>query len=419
MLWLTAAALPIFGFGSLITRSSVATNGLAQACLAVFLTTAMMLLVTTSFLSTRRYLRQRQLSMPGGVASAWLSSGAALTMLLVFSSFLLPVPGKWLAQQPNATPNPTPSAEPDHWLDASRWGWGRQPTRASDQPASDATTDAPAESSGQQEPQAAASAATTDPQSNEPQPASAPPSGESNQGDQPTQSTQTDSQSADNRAADNAQASDQSAASDRNPASDRAESPPTSSTEPSGEPAATPDTPASSQAAESTPPQMNWHPQFDFRLPTVFLLLAIVLSYVVWYRDAIRCWWLQWLARHKRRSSAAAAPSASVSETAASPPRPFASFRDPRGTDVPLRQAIIDSFLATEAWYRESGRPRQPQETPHDYARRLAATDRRATLLLPNLADAYGRMIYADSLPLAADRQTVESVWALLTSAEP
>ena len=54
---------------------------------------ALGLLVTTSFLGLRRYLRQRYLVMPGNIAFGWVQFGVIGAALVLCLSLLLPRPG--------------------------------------------------------------------------------------------------------------------------------------------------------------------------------------------------------------------------------------------------------------------------------------------------------------------------------------
>jgi hypothetical protein len=58
------------------------------------------LLVTTSFLGLRRYLRQRYLRMPAVVALAWLKLGGGVALVILAAALFLPRPGAnqaWMA----------------------------------------------------------------------------------------------------------------------------------------------------------------------------------------------------------------------------------------------------------------------------------------------------------------------------------
>jgi hypothetical protein len=103
-----------------LIRGDAGTWSRAQWLLACYLFSALALLVTTSFLGLRRYLRQRGADMPSDVSVGWLGGGAAIIAVLLSVAFLVPLPGKTLA-----------SLELPKFLDsrddttASNKGWGK------------------------------------------------------------------------------------------------------------------------------------------------------------------------------------------------------------------------------------------------------------------------------------------------------
>lgn len=147
VLWLTAAALPLFGFGQAALRSDPAAISSASRALAVYLFATLSLLVATSFLGVRRYLRQRGVAMPRDVSTAWLGGGIALVALILGVSFLLPQPGKLLAD----LKLPSSIESPD-WLTPSRLGWGSETANPSPQAAGANPSEAPADASPESNP---------------------------------------------------------------------------------------------------------------------------------------------------------------------------------------------------------------------------------------------------------------------------
>ena len=88
------AALPIFGIGQmLIARSDTAARRAVFIYLFVYVAAALGLLLTTSFLGLRRYLRQRYLEMPGAIAFGWVRFGVGVAVLVLAGALLLPRPG--------------------------------------------------------------------------------------------------------------------------------------------------------------------------------------------------------------------------------------------------------------------------------------------------------------------------------------
>lgn len=93
IVWFSLAALPIFGLGqALIPGSDSARRTFTFWLAAVYVSSGLGLLLTTSFLGLRRYLRQRKLRMPQAMTGVWLGLGAALVLGFVFIAALLPRP---------------------------------------------------------------------------------------------------------------------------------------------------------------------------------------------------------------------------------------------------------------------------------------------------------------------------------------
>jgi hypothetical protein len=94
VIWFSLAALPLFGVGQmLLPGDAVAARRTDFALLVLYLAAALGLLVTTSFLGLRRYLRQRYLKMPPAIAVAWLKFGVGMAFIILIGAVFLPRPG--------------------------------------------------------------------------------------------------------------------------------------------------------------------------------------------------------------------------------------------------------------------------------------------------------------------------------------
>ncbi len=94
VVYFALAALPIFGLGQpLLPAGDVAARHQGFIYLFLYLAAALGLLVTTSFLGLRRYLRQRYLVMPGNIAFGWVQFGVVGAAFVLCLSLLLPRPG--------------------------------------------------------------------------------------------------------------------------------------------------------------------------------------------------------------------------------------------------------------------------------------------------------------------------------------
>ncbi len=93
VVYFSLAALPMFGVGQwFIPASSMGLRRYAFWLLCVYVASGMGLLLTTSFLGLRRYLRQRRIEMPTMMANLWLGTGAAVIVALLIVAALLPRP---------------------------------------------------------------------------------------------------------------------------------------------------------------------------------------------------------------------------------------------------------------------------------------------------------------------------------------
>ncbi len=91
IIYFSLAALPLFGLGqAMLTRANRSSPGLIL--LAVYLAAATGLLLLTSFLGLRRYLRQRRLKMPAAIAGTWIGAGALVVAAVLTLSLALPRP---------------------------------------------------------------------------------------------------------------------------------------------------------------------------------------------------------------------------------------------------------------------------------------------------------------------------------------
>lgn len=94
VIYFSVAALPLFGIGQvLLPREDAVARHMGFDYLFVYMLAAMGLLLTTSFLGLRRYLRQRYLPMPPMIAFGWIRFGAGLAAFVLIGALLLPRPG--------------------------------------------------------------------------------------------------------------------------------------------------------------------------------------------------------------------------------------------------------------------------------------------------------------------------------------
>jgi hypothetical protein len=96
--YFSMAALPLFGIGQrFIPVADVGRRRYVFALLLVYVAAALSLLVTTSFLNLRRYLRQRRIEMPLSIAGNWVGVGAGIILLVMLFVMLIPRPSAEIA----------------------------------------------------------------------------------------------------------------------------------------------------------------------------------------------------------------------------------------------------------------------------------------------------------------------------------
>ncbi|AMV27860.1 hypothetical protein VT84_25885 [Gemmata sp. SH-PL17] len=90
VLYFALAALPLFALGqSLVDSNDDKRRWATLVQMTVYIASALGLLVTTSLLGVRRYLRQRKAKVPGAMTASWLGLGGILIVVfLVFGAFL-------------------------------------------------------------------------------------------------------------------------------------------------------------------------------------------------------------------------------------------------------------------------------------------------------------------------------------------
>ena len=98
IVYFSLAALPLFGLGQLFLPSGdIERRRWAFQLLCVYVASGLGLLLTTSFLGLRRYLRRRGVEMQDDMARVWIALGAAIIVVLLFVAALLPRPAPEIA----------------------------------------------------------------------------------------------------------------------------------------------------------------------------------------------------------------------------------------------------------------------------------------------------------------------------------
>lgn len=480
IVYFSLAALPLFGIGQwFIPSERVDLRRDAFWLLVVYVACGLGLLLNTSFLGLRRYLRQRNLLMPTEMAATWLGVGVTMILAVLLVVWLLPRPSaEYSVSQLDMF-----KSKP---LDPSRWGWGKdgaeQSGRQSKKPASG--------SGGQKSDQAQSSKnGNSKSQTSGKGKGKQEGSGKGDDGKSPSQDKSqggkssggkgtgknqsrdgsknqesgSDGQKGDGKSGDknNSKNGHEQKPFDKNdsqPADakssdskseslkkDSGKSDGQSSQESSQDSSASQPEDSASQQDDSTssdasnppssePPRNIEMPQWLLNLsPTVaqilqwifYGLIAVTIVVIAWiYRAQIAAAWKRLLDELRdlwaRWFGGQQPATAAAVVPMAAPPRAFATYADPFVSGLAGRASLAElvryTFEALEAWGREHNAPRATGQTAHEYAREVGQIHEPLAREVRVLAELYGQLAYAQGAIRQANMEPLRSLWQQMRS---
>jgi hypothetical protein len=429
VLYFSLIALPLFGLGQYwIPAAEVGRRRYVFALLAVYVAAALALLVTTSFLGLRRYLRQRRIEMPAPMAGNWVGVGVVVILLVMLLATLIPRPAAEYA----ISQVPWQVSSPDG-LSSSRTSVGRDGTQ-------DKEETGPATSEEGPQGNAVQEGAKGDPVQSDSEKSRG-----SKEGKQPNQApeNQATSDSAkgeENRSPDRTQGTGKSNANDSTKAADARNT--KSSVAADGK-----DSQSAEQQSNDRPQQVS-APQHS---PTerleqltlgvsnafssiggilkmaLYAILAVVVLLLVWrYRqdivnavaDILRA--LRELLARLFGGRTLATFSASEEKTTAAHERQrsFAEFRDPfvAGNErrMPPEELVRYTFEAFEAWCRDGGCPRSPDQTPAELVRDAVPPKTELFDEARRMVRLYSEVAYAAGTVTRESADGLRELWRLM-----
>jgi hypothetical protein len=463
VVYFSLAALPLYGLGqSLIPAEDTERRRYAFWLMVCYVASGLGLLLTTSFLGLRRYLRQRKLKMPVAMTGIWLALGGGIIVVLMLLGALLPRPyGEY--QFTDFTPLGSKERDASRYA-VNRDGSGKGDGQAStdkareDQEARDGSGTKPDEKGKGSK--SSSSARGSSGQGNQ--------SGSGNQGRQgrgdkggkssDKNSAKEDSRSdgAKDRQADKSDsANDQQADksdSEKSPEEKDADAQKRKEDERKAEKKAQSSSGGSAKqdkpreapkGGSSTPPTSSRLADVLAKLGwlgtvlkwIVFALLAILVLFFIlrqglqflanftnWARrllDAMRAWWAGLFGGAKDAGDAEAE---ARSEERIKRPRPFASFgnpfRDGRSEQMSPDDLARYSFEALQAWAYEQGLDRNLDETPLEFANRLGPEVPALESEVRGLAGLYARSAYGRGRLSPSAVSVLKTFWQRLESVD-
>ena len=473
VVYFSMAALPIFGVGQgFMFNQNEDSRRFVFKLLFVYVAAALGLLLTTSFLGLRRYLRQRRIEMPSQMAGTWLGTGAIMIVGLLLFCMILPRRNA----EYSITDLPAFAGAPDD-LPANRRGFGndgpeeddaeRQVTRAdakqeSENPGDDEGTGkekskdgkgkSEADKSGQQQgksndksDQGEGDKKSPDKgskQGNEQDGSDQQPSENQNQ----SQEDQLGEQSKDGKSASKADDSGEKQRQDRS--GERKSDTEKSEQQKRGQENESQEETDDAQQNQSQkdksdsnqkqPNQRKFDPAklakqlgggMGMLLKLLYWLIVIlIVGWFLWryweqvreavrnFIQAVREFWAELFGGSLEPTTETVAEAAEATP----PPRPFSAFPDPfqsgLANQLPLDQLIKYSFEAFEAWARERGFVRRRDETPHEFAQHVAQSGAGVSQEAMRLAELYSRAAYSrDTMPQTSGRY-LQQLWRQLSA---
>ncbi len=415
IVYFSLAALPLFGLGQLAIPAAQAGRRRYAFCLmAIYVASGLGLLLTTSFLGLRRYLRQRRMPMPLLMANIWIMVGCLLIFAVMGLALFMPRPSAEFAISQIPAVMGSPDQKP------SKHGVGRDGVKSDE-----AGRPSSAEEKGKA---AAGRGDATNPDG---------PSSDK-QGSGPKGKTNADGKTQPQPGSDSKQETaarhSPPAGNQNNPSHDAKNGGEKSGSNRSSEgPGQAESHPGNDGETESPPPDMT-----PPELPEVSTLLTSVLPFlqVLFYLLVVGLG-IYWAWRHRAGIAAALRDllsgfrslwerlwhrSSKTIETVeeGGPPqrRSFADFADPFANGMAERlsadQLVQYTFEALEAWAREHGCPRDPQQTPHEFARSAGRCEESLGRWALRLADLYCEAAYAPGRLRLASTQPLKELWLVM-----
>jgi Domain of unknown function (DUF4129) len=376
VVYFSLAALPLFGIGqALLPANDTLRRERAFLLLWVYVASALGLLLTTSFLGLRRYLRQRNLQMPPSIAMTWVGLGTGLAMAILFICILLPRP------------------EAVYSLPELVGRIGSPPQQASDHAL---LRDSAGEGKGR------------------------PLGGNRRQtsGSTPNQDGGTGENRANERGADNQAVADQrdNQGEPRNTGSERSGTRGAAS----GKPSSQIQGPKASLPTEGIGDALKWIVYGLFALVALFLLIRNWSSLVAALKQILHELADLWANLFER--SRGEIPSAARDKGAARARR-FSAFENPFASGAANRMTTEElvrySFEALQAWALEFGLPRQTQQTPIEFARVVGESFPEIASDALQVAQLYSMIAYAGSRQTPDSAGILERLWrAMLVASD-
>ncbi|HEY2411458.1 MAG TPA: DUF4129 domain-containing protein [Pirellulaceae bacterium] len=452
VVYFSLAALPLFGIGGwFVPAADGPRRALVFGLLVIYVACGMGLLLATSFLGLRRYLRQRKLEIPVEMTTTWILVGVVMIIAMLLVAAVLPRPSREysLSQLPftvtsavrrasqyaigkdgtkdDTAKNPA-TTEAKQGQETERHGEGKQKGNAGGAQDGGKQGSSGKKGQGQSSDKSGKSQSGGDKNDR----------GSKSQGDKPPR----DKSQAGESQKRNAESQDKQSEAEKSKTEDGGNKGERQDRENQQQKQSsqqnTHERKQNESGSQSPPPSPSKVSQILSQAPSFLtqsfgfilkwllyggLIVGGLIAAFIYREELMAAWqkllaelnelWDWWFGKKK-----AVAESAAVATEVVAPPRTFASYVDPflsgdaHGMSWP--QLVRYTFEALEAWGRERACPRNTGQTPNEFALALAGTQPQVASGVQMLAAWYGQLAYAPKAAAPASIEPLRQLWAAL-----
>ncbi len=409
IVYFSLAAFPIFGLGqSLIPVDDAARRRATFLQMAVYVGSGLMLLVTTSLLGLRKYLRERNAKIPAKMTMGWLGMGAALIVLFLAVGAVLPRPHSEtpLVNLPQAGKEDRKASKYAMKTDDGAAGKGEGKGGQKQEAGADAKQSGKNGEKGGNAGEKGDGGGkgkdkggkNQDGKDGDQQAKNA-----EQKGDNADKGGQKDNKAEGDKAAD---AKDKAEERDRSDSDNRSQS-------------------GVSKAMEAIGSLLKWVVRIVIAVLVIVGLFIFFLKYLApftaWAQGLLD--WLRGLFARKERVRVGNSADEEVAAEVEERPPPFHDFPNPfddgSAKRMTLAQLIAYTFAAFESWAWEQGLVRTPDETPNEFAARIGEAFEELDAGGKKLANLYGRALYSTgTLPAMDAIMVLQAFWRAVESAD-
>jgi hypothetical protein len=403
VVYFSLAALPLYGLGqSLIPPEDSARRSRAFWLMSVYVASGLGLLLTTCFLGLRRYLRQRQLKMPAAITGVWLLTGTLMIAVFLILGALLPRPSPEVA----LVDLPWLAGSKDR--DASRTAFrGQEPGKGEGKARAEGKAEEDEGGAGKEgQQQVESGKGSGQAESSSGKGGKEPGKGAAKDGEK-EQSAQGKNDS-EQRPGGGRQGPEKRAGRQGEQRSSGQKITPGSNSLPA--------------RAAKLAAILKWVVIAIFALVFAFFVIRALLRFLAnftgWAQRLLDAMAALWQALWRRRPSESQA-GAEAEAPRPKRPAPFQSFRNPflsgQAEKMPVTELVRYSFEALEAWAWERDLPRQPGETPLEFAERITQEVPAMEAEVRELTGYYAGLAYARLALTDECRKSLRQFWLQLT----